>query len=87
MLYASFIMAIYRTTDSGQSDRDTHLDNLLIEKIRCIIFYKPVHLILFPLLILQLTVLDPDSSERFLFFIKGERQVNPPANEKSHPFG
>ena len=55
--------------------------------IRCIIFYKPVHLILFPLLILQLTVLDPDSSERFLFFIKGERQVNPPANEKSHPFG
>ncbi len=57
------------------------------KKIRCIIFYKPVHLILFPLLILQLTVLDPDSSERFLFFIKGERQVNPPANEKSHPFG
>lgn len=56
------------------------------KKIRCIIFYKPVHLILFPLLILQLTVLDPDSSERFLFFIKGERQVNPPANEKSHPF-
>ena len=57
------------------------------KKIMCIIFYKPVHLILFPLLILQLTVLDPDSSERFLFFIKGERQVNPPANEKSHPFG
>ena len=57
------------------------------KKIRCIIFYKPVHLILFHLLILQLTVLDPDSSERFLFFIKGERQVNPPANEKSHPFG
>ena len=65
-------MAIYRTIDSGQSDRDTHLDSLLIEKIRCINFYKPVHLILFPLLILQLTVLDPDSSERFLFFIKGE---------------
>ena len=56
------------------------------KKIRCIIFYKPVHLILFPLLILQLTVLDPDSSERFLFFYKKANDGESPCKRKKSSF-
>lgn len=79
-------MAIYRTTDTGQSDRESHLDSLQIEKDQVHYFLQARTLDSFPSANTAAYRSRPDSSERFLFFIKGERTGESPCKRKKSSF-